>query len=149
MKTCFKCSKKKPLSDFYKHKQMADGHLNKCKECAKSDVWHHRKENIDRIRKYDRVRGSLPHRVAAQTAVTAAYREKYPERYAANTAVANALRDGRLVKTVCAHCGAEQVEAHHPDYARPLDVVWLCAEDHKQIHLAYPEDHYVKWSAHA
>ena len=38
MKRCFKCGLEKELTQFYKHKEMSDGHLNKCKECTKKDT---------------------------------------------------------------------------------------------------------------
>lgn len=37
-KACFKCKESLPLEGFYKHKKMADGHLNKCIKCTKIDA---------------------------------------------------------------------------------------------------------------
>jgi hypothetical protein len=31
-------------------------------------------------------------------------------------------------------CGATKTEAHHTDYSRPLDVVWLCKHCHRLLH---------------
>lgn len=142
MKTCFKCSVSQPISCFYKHSKMADGHLNKCIACTKRDVLVHRKKNVEAIRSYDRERSKLPHRIQISYQNAVAYRLKYPDRYRANSLVAAALKSGSLFKTPCGCCGSADTEAHHPDYSRPLDVIWLCAVHHKEIHLSYSEDHY-------
>lgn len=133
MKRCFKCLTEKTLAMFYKHAQMGDGHLNKCIECTKADVNRHRQENLEKMRSYDKMRASMPHRVALRRRVVAQYVERFPERKKANSAVNNAVRDGRLLRHPCWVCG-EKAVAHHADYSRPLDVVWLCQAHHKQTH---------------
>jgi hypothetical protein len=132
LKTCFKCKTEKPLTEFYKHPMMGDGHLNKCKECARRDVRAHRAAN-ESVREYDRARASQPHRVALRQQMQERFRADHPERRAAHLAVQYAIRAGRMEKLPCWVCG-EKAEAHHPDYAQPLDVVWLCPRHHKQTH---------------
>jgi len=40
MKKCIRCSTVSPINEFYKHKGMLDGRLNKCKKCCKvRTVW--------------------------------------------------------------------------------------------------------------
>lgn len=129
-KACFKCGEDKPLSAFYRHKGMADGFLGKCKECTKIDVKSNRDKDIDRIRAYDRARGSR------QTSeYSKEYRLKFPLKYKAHVMIGNALRDGKIFKEPCQLCGTiENIHAHHDDYAKPLNVRWLCTVHHKQWH---------------
>lgn len=133
IKLCFKCLCEKPLTAFYKHFAMADGHLGKCKECTKFDATEYRNANLEKSRLYDKVRSFLPHRIELRATVTKKYTINFPERKKANTAVRNAIRDGKLQTQPCWVCGLKAV-AHHPDYNRPLDVVWLCQPHHKQAH---------------
>lgn len=130
MKTCFKCGIEKSLSEFYKHKRMRDGHLGKCKECTKKDSTDHRNKNIERIRAYDRKRGNRQ-----DSAYYLEYKNKYPNKYKARIMVGNAIRDGKLFKEPCEHCGSEKnIVAHHDDYLKPLNVRWLCQAHHMQWH---------------
>lgn len=135
MKRCFKCGEEKPLDEFYKHKQMADGHVNKCKICNKKDVHENRVLQIDKIRAYDRKRGRTKRRIKQCSDRLKIWRIKNPEKYAAHSAANNAIRDGLLVKQPCAVCGTDSnIQKHHHDYNKPLDVVFLCPIHHKRAH---------------
>lgn len=133
IKTCFKCQEDKPLSDFYKHPSMSDGHLNKCKYCTKADVRLHRRsiEYRESVLSYDRRRGnrqSSDYRVKHRSENEAVYK--------ATNAVYNAVRDGFLKPpSRCELCGVDsKLHGHHFDYEKPLVVVWLCAACHRQAH---------------
>ena len=149
MKVCRECNTEKPLSDFYKHSKMADGHLNKCIECVKSRVTKHREANLQKIQAYDKLRSNQPHRIMARKEYAKteqgkeahrrgikAYQERYPMRHAAHVITGNAIRDGKLIRTSnCSVCGStEKIEGHHDDYTKPLDVRWLCEKCHKEWH---------------
>jgi len=132
-KSCFKCHQALPLDAFYKHAAMADGHLNKCKECTRKDAAEHRLKHIEKVRQYDRLRASQPHRMKLRDEIVKEWMGKHPERRAAQVKVGNAIRSGKLKPMPCWVCG-QKAEAHHPDYARPLEVVWLCRPHHMQAH---------------
>lgn len=134
MKTCRECGKTKPLTDFYKHERMADGHLNKCKTCVKARVTAHREANIERIRAYDSVRAKNKGRMAEASRLSAAWRAADRRRVRCHSAVARAIRSGRLVAKPCSQCGEKKAVAHHDDYNKPLAVVWLCQPCHSKAH---------------
>ena len=141
MKVCFKCGEEKPLSEFYRHPTMADGDVNKCKDCARAYFCARRVSNADATREYEHNRGSLPHRIAKTAANTRVYRAKNPEKYKAHEIVNRAIRDGKLDRKPCEVCGSDKrVHAHHDDYSRPLDVRFFCPVHHAEHHKAMREE---------
>ena len=150
MKECFKCHEVKPLSEFYKHKQMKDGRLNKCKECNKKDVSKNYRENIDHYKEYEKARAGLPHRVKSREDYSKtehgrerlnegkkAWTMRNPIKRMASTIVGNAVRGGKIKKpSNCEACSSEpsRLHGHHDDYAFPLAVRWLCPGCHSKWH---------------
>lgn len=143
MKTCKTCKIEKDDCQYYSNDKS-------CKDCRTAKVRANREKNIEKYREFDRQRANNPERVAARAAYAktdagkAAIRRahvkwenKHPKRKHAVTTVSNAVRDGRLLKQPCIVCGETEVEGHHPDYDRPLDVVWLCVAHHKQLHAEH------------
>lgn len=42
-----------------------------------------------------------------------------------------AKKRGRLIPQPCCVCGGtEKIHAHHEDYSKPLDVIWVCTKHH-------------------
>ena len=64
----------------------------------------------------------------------AKWREKNPKAAWAHACLQSALRRGLIERQPCKVCGSRDTDAHHPDYARPADVVWLCRLHHKAEH---------------
>lgn len=60
-------------------------------------------------------------------------------KFKARIQVMHALEAGKLKRQACGECGAKRAEAHHPDYSKPLEVVWLCKPCHTTEHAVAKE----------
>lgn len=43
-------------------------------------------------------------------------------------------RTGKLIRQPCVICGEPNTQAHHEDYTKPLDIIWLCNIHHIKHH---------------
>lgn len=154
MKVCKKCSRNKDYCDYYKHKNCADGYFNICKECKKQDsivyykkkkqdpVWlaNERKRCRDKNLKnnfWQNYKTKLQNDPILKRKIILAkikWINRNPIKRKAHLEVWNALRTGKLKKQPCLICGDLKAHAHHHDYNKPLNVVWLCAKHHYEQH---------------
>lgn len=124
-KVCFKCGLNLPLSEFYKHPQMPDGHLNKCKECTKKDVHENYMKRIEdpKFVEKERARG----------------RDKFNRLYK------DKPREDRIGLTINKSCPKKKyerkgvmfwndIELHHWNYDKPFDVFLLSRRHHARLH---------------
>jgi hypothetical protein len=131
-KQCFKCKLVKPLTDFYKHPQMGDGYLNKCKECNKKDVKGNYLENkqdpkyIEKERKRGRQKY---HRLYVGTGKAKPknnekYLNRFPEKKKASSMAASLKKP------------FSEAERHHWSYNDEhfKDVIWLTKKEHMKAH---------------
>lgn len=106
-KLCNKCKINKSVSEFYKHNR--DGYRTVCKPCNKTKVrkgyWpEYMKNSMNRFKHLARLR------------------------------TGHAIKSGKLKRQPCQECGLIKTHAHHPDYNKPFDVLWLCSKHHREIH---------------
>lgn len=61
---------------------------------------------------------------------------RFPEKTRARQLVAAAVKSGALKpQFLCSGCSINiATDAHHEDYGKPLEVIWLCRSCHQKIH---------------
>ncbi len=146
-KICFKCNVEKPLTEYYKHAQMGDGHLNKCKTCTKKDTktradvliqdpeWAE-KEKTRHRHKYHRLEYKDKHRPTSEIKKRDmdCYKNKFPEKLKAKLAV------GKSLKSV-------KGNLHHWSYneIHYKDVIDLTIKEHNKAHrfLIYDQERFM------
>ncbi len=111
-KKCNKCLVEKPLSGFFakrpwrKPDQGAKYVRSTCKVC-----WQAK---------------NLPYHRASIA--------RYPEKDKARRQLIKAVKRGDIIRGECKVCSKPNAHAHHEDYSKPLDVIWLCRQHHEDIH---------------
>lgn len=158
---CTICKIEKSYDEFYKSKKGKNGYAEQCKACrlikgreyykkrpdiclAKHERWakknpekilvnqrayyHRNKEKILRkLRESRRINGY---------ANTKAYRKRNRQKIDCHNYVAMAIKFGHLIRPeICHSCKIQcKPQAHHHDYEKPLEVVWLCRKCHGEEH---------------
>lgn len=119
---CFKCKRELPLDMFYKHPRMADGHLNKCKECTKKDANkdYERKSQNDEWMEKERVRGREKYKRLG--------RKNHDKTHNKIARKANLLIRRRLKSK------KPNFDIHHWNYNLPYDVFIISKRWHSRIH---------------
>ena len=131
-KSCIVCGILKPISEYYTHKRMADGHLNKCKDCCKVQS----KERLLELRKDTEWVAKERHRQREKTKkissgekytygakINIAYYDKYPEKKMAKMASHSIIRP-------------KGKHGHHWSYNKQhyKDIIFISPIDHVQAH---------------
>jgi hypothetical protein len=139
---CTRCGEVRLVEEFSPQSNTRDGLSSICRSCQRRLKRAYRRryqEHYRRIKRESRRRNYRPgNRAATSPEEAAKNRSRQRAQYA--------LKSGRLHRPDrCQACGqppspALRIEMHHPDYARPLDVVFLCSLCHGQAHQRFVDE---------
>lgn len=126
MKACSQCKRELPLDAFALRKPGWDVRQSQCQECQRAIM-----------AKWSKTERGEAAKVAFRErhpGYDSGFRERYPLKLKCHRVFAQAKKRGAIIPQPCEVCGEPKVHGHHPDYAKPLDVMWLCVDHHAEWH---------------
>lgn len=122
-KICYVCKKSKKVLNLEKAYKRKNGTVKQylvCRDC-----------NTKRFRESKRKNGPEYIREISKRTY-----EKHKEKWLARAKVHLAVKNGLLIKPKkCEVCELKKpLQGHHPDYTKPLEVIWLCSGCHADEH---------------
>jgi hypothetical protein len=85
-------------------------------------------------------RKQTPGRIASVKTYGDSYRANLDnkDKIIARRIVRDNIKSGNISRQPCEHCPSiNPAGAHHSDYSKPLDIVWLCAQCHTTVHRIF------------
>jgi len=145
MRKCKKCGLEKEIEQFPKYKAKGfSGYRHVCKICWNKKwspiiVIHNKRYYDEKVsyrtkaieragKQYERERNN-----GTRTLNYKLYEKRYPERAKVKVLVMMAIRSGKIKAKPCLLCG-KKPHAHHDDYSKPFDILWLCPKHHFERH---------------
>jgi hypothetical protein len=156
-KTCYKCKQTLPVSDFGNKKTTKDGLQDACKSCCSAYFKeYHQKNKLEmRLKQQIKIRNTpnynkenikrwVKNNPDKMREAQNRYRLKKGKQSFAVGAVFKAIKKGEITRQPCLICQSSEVEAHHSDYNKPIDVTWLCVTHHKAWHRVFDPIRYTE-----
>ena len=128
---CGLCGMEKTLEEYQRNKSNPLGRAYWCKECRRE---FDRQRNLQpdrrlQIKQWEQSERGKELRSLSRKKDRLLNRQKYR----AHRLVNKLIREGFIKKMPCEKCGDINSHGHHPDYSKPIKVVWLCPRHHAEL----------------
>jgi hypothetical protein len=145
MKKCIKCGELLEESCFPTSFTNSSGLSGQCKKCTAIYMKERRRRmKVENPLEYEKHLEGERNRVKGlKQKQPKEKRKEYHKRYAQRNKhkmecqrmVHKAISDGVLIKQPCLFCKNPDSQAHHEDYSKPLEIIWLCKSHHYERHV--------------
>ena len=126
--SCYMCKLRKPRELFSPDKSRRLKIMSRCKACQNHATTERQRKKYQSDPAYRELKNSQSRKHYADLSIRHQFKARAATRYA--------IQSGKLIRPkTCENCAILcKPNAHHPDYSKPLSVMWLCLFCHRKIH---------------